>query len=417
VTLHLTVGHANTGDTTAFACNSFDWYGNSYTNTTSSNNTAVGQGSLDTNTTGSDNTAVGQGSLQSNSTGRYNTAVGKYSMFFNTTGDSNVGIGWQALPNNTTGYQNTGIGRNSLFNNKTGVCNTAVSDAAIYYNTSGNCHTGLGFEAGHRSTTGVSVLGTFSGSGYTTGTYSGVQLKYSSGPGVSGVAPNNSIDYYPIATIVVGTGGTISSVTLETSGRTFATSSTIMTTTASIGPGTGFTVRIASIQTAENNTAVGFKSLYYNTIGSNNVSFGHEAGNFTSTAPYYNHISDNSVYIGYYARAQDSNQTNQIVIGYDTYGNGSNTVTLGNDSIIKTYLKGTIQIGSNNTPSPTDSSAILKIDSTTKGVLLPKLTTSEINLISSPADGLIVYNTTLQKVCFYDGGSTNSWRKLTDSAM
>ena len=34
VTLHLTVGHSNTGDTTAFACNSFDWY--EHTNITSS---------------------------------------------------------------------------------------------------------------------------------------------------------------------------------------------------------------------------------------------------------------------------------------------------------------------------------------------------------------------------------------------
>jgi len=31
VTLHLTVGHANTGDTTTFACNSFSWYGTTYT--------------------------------------------------------------------------------------------------------------------------------------------------------------------------------------------------------------------------------------------------------------------------------------------------------------------------------------------------------------------------------------------------
>jgi len=33
VTLHLTVGHSNTGDTTAFACNSFTWYGTTYTET------------------------------------------------------------------------------------------------------------------------------------------------------------------------------------------------------------------------------------------------------------------------------------------------------------------------------------------------------------------------------------------------
>jgi 3'-phosphoadenosine 5'-phosphosulfate sulfotransferase (PAPS reductase)/FAD synthetase len=31
VTLHLTVNHSNTGDTTAIACNSFDWYGTNYT--------------------------------------------------------------------------------------------------------------------------------------------------------------------------------------------------------------------------------------------------------------------------------------------------------------------------------------------------------------------------------------------------
>ena len=33
VTLHLTIGHSNTGDTTAFACNSFNWYGTNYTET------------------------------------------------------------------------------------------------------------------------------------------------------------------------------------------------------------------------------------------------------------------------------------------------------------------------------------------------------------------------------------------------
>ena len=33
VTLHLTIGHSNTGDTTAFACNSFTWYDSTYTET------------------------------------------------------------------------------------------------------------------------------------------------------------------------------------------------------------------------------------------------------------------------------------------------------------------------------------------------------------------------------------------------
>ena len=388
-------------------------------NRSGSNNTAIGSGSLDSNAKGIDNTAVGQGSLQTNSTGNYNTAVGKYSMYYNTTGDWNIGIGWQALPNNTTGYQNTGLGRNSLFNNRTGVWNTAVGDAAIYYNTSGNCHTGLGLEAGHRSTTGVSVLGTFSsGNGYTPGTYSGVQLKYSSGPQVSGVAPNGSIDYYPFATIVVGTGGTISSVTLETSGRTFATSSTIMTSTASeIGPGTGFTVTIASIQTAQNNTAVGFKSLYYNTIGSNNVSFGHEAGNFTNTPPYFNHISDNSVYIGYYARAKNSNETNQIVIGYEAYGNGSNTVTLGNDSVIKTYLKGNIQLPTGPTTSTGTYSILTRNDITgevEKIVPMYKVYTALLTQLGATGPSVQILENTLTGAIVWTRNATGDyWGTLT----
>lgn len=160
-----------------------------------------------------------------------------------------------------------------------------------------------------------------------------------------------------------------------------------MTSTASvIGPGTGFTIQIDSIQTANNNTAIGYNALYYNTIGSSNTALGSNAGSFTSTSN--NNISDNSVFIGSNSRAQLSSQTNQIVIGYDAYGNGSNTVTLGNDSIIKTYLKGSVQ--------------------------LPTMTTTEINLVNGPTDGQVIYNTTLSQICFYNG---SSWRKVTDSAM
>ena len=61
-----------------------------------------------------------------------------------------------------------------------------------------------------------------------------------------------------------------------------------------------------------------------------------------------------------------------------------------------------------------DASAILDIVTTTKGVLLPRLTTTEVNAISSPATGLTVYNTTLNQLCFYNG---TEWRKVSDSTM
>ena len=42
------------------------------------------------------------------------------------------------------------------------------------------------------------------------------------------------------------------------------------------------------------------------------------------------------------------------------------------------------------------------------------MTTTQINAIASPAAGLVVYNTTLAVLCFYDG---TGWKKVTHSAM
>lgn len=224
--------------------------------------------------------------------------------------------------------------------NTTSDGNTAVGDAVLFHNTLGNGNTSFGSFAGYFNTTGVATIGTFSsGNGYTPGTYSGVQLKYSSGTFLDGALAN-----YTLATIIIGTGGTVSSVTLETTGQVFQNTSTIMTSNASeIGPGVGFTVQINTIQTANNNTTIGSNSLYYNTIGSNNTSLGFQAGSYTTIGN--NNISDNSIFIGYNSKAQYTNQTNQIVIGYDAVGNGSNSVTLGNDNITKTILKGNVGIG------------------------------------------------------------------------
>lgn len=60
------------------------------------------------------------------------------------------------------------------------------------------------------------------------------------------------------------------------------------------------------------------------------------------------------------------------------------------------------------------ASAILDITSTTKGVLFPRMTTTQINAITSPANGLTVYNTTVLALCFYDG---TGWKKVSHSAM
>jgi hypothetical protein len=51
------------------------------------------------------------------------------------------------------------------------------------------------------------------------------------------------------------------------------------------------------------------------------------------------------------------------------------------------------------------ASAILQADSTTKGFLPPRMTTTQKNAIASPAAGLQVYDTTLNQMSYYNGSS------------
>ena len=62
----------------------------------------------------------------------------------------------------------------------------------------------------------------------------------------------------------------------------------------------------------------------------------------------------------------------------------------------------------------TNPAAKLDIESTTSGVLLPRMTTAQVNAISSPSNGLTVYNTTLNTLCFYNG---SSWQKVNHANM
>jgi len=67
---------------------------------------------------------------------------------------------------------------------------------------------------------------------------------------------------------------------------------------------------------------------------------------------------------------------------------------------------GNVGIG---TSSP-NASAILDAQSTTKGVRFPNMTTTQKNAVSSPAAGLVVFDTTLSKLCVYSGAA---WQTIT----
>ena len=87
------------------------------------------------------------------------------------------------------------------------------------------------------------------------------------------------------------------------------------------------------------NTSLGTGSLITLTGGHNNVSVGRNAGDGVT-------VGDNNIFIGYQAipGIDTSDCENQIVIGYDISGKGSNTVLLGNNDTTDTYLKGRVDM-------------------------------------------------------------------------
>jgi hypothetical protein len=82
--------------------------------------------------------------------------------------------------------------------------------------------------------------------------------------------------------------------------------------------------------------------------------------------------------------------------------------TNGNTERMRIDSAGNVGIG---TSSP-NASAILDVQSTTKGVRMPNMTTTQKNAITSPAAGLMVFDTTLAKLCVYSGAA---WETITST--
>lgn len=61
------------------------------------------------------------------------------------------------------------------------------------------------------------------------------------------------------------------------------------------------------------------------------------------------------------------------------------------------------QVSISNNGNEPNSSAMLDVQSTNKGLLLPRMTTYDINFISNPATGLLVFNTDSLEFYFFDG--------------
>jgi hypothetical protein len=146
---------------------------------------------------------------------------------------------------------------------------------------------------------------------------------------------------------------------------------------------------------AVTNTAYGITASIINSSGTINNAYG-----FVTTASIGNASGPaNPVISNYYG----------INLTVPTFANGgtitNNWGVYSADATAKNYFAGIVGMG---TTSP-NANSVLDLSSTTKAFLPPRMTTAQKAAIASPTAGMIVYDTTLNKLCVY----TTAWETIT----
>jgi len=236
----------------------------------------------------SSNTFYGE-NVGRSTTAQFNTFFGGACGRNNTTGQQNDFFGYNAGLNNTGGGLNSFFGTNSGLNNTNGSNNAFFGNNVGASNTIGDQNSFFGASAGRNSTT----------------------------------AFYNAF---------------------------FGNNAGVNNTTGQQNVFLGFSAGAANI-TASFNTFIGTNSAVFQTSGANNTCLGSNSGSKISGGSNLT-SADNSLFLGRNTKALANNQTNQIVIGDDATGAGSNTATIGNTSIVKTILRGTLN-AANLPTSPT----------------------------------------------------------------
>ena len=365
------------------AVGSFALYGN----TSGTNNTGVGASALTTNSTGSENTGVGSGALAISSTGSNNTAVGYYALASSQAGSNKTAIGYAAgyyrgtaTATNTTGtggiyigYRARGstlaqtneivIGVDALgLGSNTAVIGATLQSAATIYGVL-NLPSGL-------SASGATFTGLISGA---TATFSKDITVNSMTVGLGGGGSISNIALGQGA-LVANTDGTSNSAIGGSAlgnntegignvalGGSALLSNTIGSNNIAIGSGSMYyateradniaigvnslngapgitggpdniaigSYALTNATSGSSNTGVGTITLRNTTTASQMTALGYAAGAYRGSGALTLTTGTGGIYIGYQARGSANARTNEIVIGADALGLGSNTAVIG----------------------------------------------------------------------------------------
>jgi hypothetical protein len=300
-----------------------------------------------------------------------------------TTSTNQVGIGANAFAGAHAGSSySVAVGANALFSGGAGV-NTALGDFVMsnvgytgYYNVAIGAgamknaigpsayNTVIGTNAApvidgtiYPNGTRNTCVGDYSGHALTTGSYN-TFVGQNAGGGVSTGLSNTAIGYN------ASIGAALTNATAIGQNASVSASNTM-----ALG-GTGANSQLVGI-----NSSASGAQLQVNTSGVAVKGF-IVKGTASQTA---NLIE-----------AQSS--TGTVVASVSPAGNG--------------YFAGSLGV---NQPS-VNASAVIEAVSTTKGVLFPRMTTAQKNAIVTPAEGLMVYDLTLHKLCVFTG---TVWETVT----
>ena len=308
----------------------------------------LGGGSVSTNM------AFGAAALATTNTGFQNTSIGYWSQGLSSSGSNNTSIGYATLQNIVSTNGNTVVGSRAL-NACTGAGNNAFGFGALIAVTSGNYNCAYGYFSGSAITTGSNnvVIGAYTGSAAPISATGSNYIVLSDGAG-------------NVRQVIDSSGN----VGIGTSSPAFK-----LDVVNNINGSAGGCIRNANAGA----------SAYTSILLGNDV---------TTNQGLILNSTTNTGYAGASSMSLWQLEANPIGI-----------VT---NNLLRMIVDGSGNVGI-GTSSP-NASAILDAQSTTKGVRFPNMTTTQKTAISSPAAGLVVFDTTLAKLCLYTGAS---WQTIT----
>ena len=295
------------------------------------------------------------------SLGTQNFFIGTNAGNLALTGINNVGIGHQALDALTTGESNMAMGLNALGATTTGLRNMGIGSGALQANINGSDNVALGQQALSHSISAINNVAVGTNALWTTTTVGGnVAIGFNALwlMNDGGIGANVAVGYRTLADNTSGAKNTC------------------------VGREAGH-----NITTGSNNTIIGFQAGSNLVTDSGSVMIGQLAG--------YYETEGNKLFIDNTNRASEADaRIKSLIYGVFAAAVADQILTVN----AKLNVNGNVGIG---TSSPAGA---LDVTSTTAGFIVPRMTTAQVAALT-PVNGMIVYDSTLNKFQFYENGA------------